>query len=319
MLGLLGGLSLVAGAAHSETAAQYPSRPIKLIIPFAPGGSGDVIAHALQASMQQILGQPLVTENKGGAGAILGTQDLTQAAPDGYTLELVNPLLVTNPAMTPNLPYKTPEDFTPVGSILTFSLFLATRKDFPATNVADFISYVKANPGKVTLATSGPGSTSQLSQALLSSLTGMKIVEIPYKGGGPIALALAGSQVDYTFATPSVLDPLIQANNVNILGTTSPTASTDPAAPSMSATPGLENYSYVAWYGMVAPAGTPADIVAKLNDALNQSLQKPEVVQALASLNGTIKTGSPKDFSDWVNSELAKWSKVIKDAGITVQ
>jgi tripartite-type tricarboxylate transporter receptor subunit TctC len=303
--------------ALAQDAGDYPDRPIKLIVPFDPGGGGDLVSKAFVEEFSKILGQPVVAENHGGASAIIGTDLLAKAEPDGYTIAIVNPLFVTNPALRASLPYDPLKSFAFVGRFISYPLVLGVRADLPVRSVAELIDYARSHPGELTNATSGVGSGQHLAIAQLSALTGIEVKHVPYKGAGPSLTALGGGHVDMTSVGLSLLMPLVQDDRVRLIGTTGTRPLSDPPVPPVADT--VPGYDYTLWWAMIAPAGTPQPILDELNAALRQAFADPAVAPRLASLEGEIAVGSPAEFASFAESEIRKWKDVVVATGIEIQ
>jgi tripartite-type tricarboxylate transporter receptor subunit TctC len=263
------------------------------------------------------LGQSIVIENRGGANTIIGTRTVAQAAPDGYTIGLANPSLITNPALTRALPYRTPEDFTPIAHFITYPFVLAVRQELPARSVTELLALARQRPGALNLGYSGPGSGVHLAAELLRLMGGVDLLLVPYSGTGPIATALAAGQVDMAFGGITQFQALVESGRVRLLGTTSrePTANGLPTIASQ----GLPDYEYLLWWGVVGPAGLPAAVVQTLNEALRRTIAVPEVAQRFAVLDGVLRVSSPGEFGAFLDAELRKWEEVIRTAGIQAQ
>lgn len=295
----------------------YPNRPVRLIVPYAPGGGGDFAARVLSQELSRQLGQSVVIENRGGANTIIGTRVVAQAPPDGYTLGLVNPSLITNPSLTRSLPYRTPDDFTPVAHFITYPFVLAVRHHLPVRSVSDLLALARQRPGALNLGYSGPGSGVHLSAELLRIMGGIDLLLVPYNGTGPIANALAAGQVDMAFGGITQFQALVESGRARLIGTTArePTSNGLPTIASQ----GLPDYEYLLWWGVVGPAGLPPSVVRTLNDALRRTIAAPEVAQRFAVLDGVLHVSSPADFDDFLRAEMRKWDEVIRSAGIQAQ
>lgn len=309
---LFGGMLLVLGAAHASPVDQYPERPVRIIVPFAAGGGGDFIARAWSDKLAEAIKQPVIVENRGGGNTVVGTEAVTKAAPDGYTLLLVSPTISTNPTLLPNLPYKTPEAFAPIGQVITYAMGLAVNSGLPINNVAELVAYAKKNPGKVTTATSGEGSATDLAAELFMAATGTKITKVPFKGAGQGGLSVASGHVDMLFTGMSQIKPHLDSKRLKLIATSgAERLKSAPDVPTI-AEQGYPGFQAVVWWGMLAPAGTPKEIVSKLNAALRQSLSQPEVAKRLAVIDGVVAVSSPEEFDAFLRREIATWSKLLK-------
>jgi tripartite-type tricarboxylate transporter receptor subunit TctC len=303
--------------AHAQT---YPVKPIRLIVPFAPGGPADVMARIVTQRMSMTLGQGFVFENRPGAGGTIGARIAAQAEPDGYTLMAGNTsTLVIGPAVYKNADYDPLKNFAPIATFGTTSNLLVVHPSVPAKTVMELVALAKAKPGQLTYATPGIGTPPHLIGEMFKLRTGTDIVHVPYKGGGQSAADVVAGQVQMTFENPSVSLPLVRAGQVRALASTSETRNPgEPDIPTMTES-GIPDFVSVSFTGLVAPAGTPADIVTKLNAAVNESLNSPEVRAALAKLAVEPKIGSPADFSAFLVKEKEKWGAVAKAANIRIE
>jgi tripartite-type tricarboxylate transporter receptor subunit TctC len=307
------GLALLATI---QAAAQtYPNRPIKMIVPFAPGGA-DVMARLVGDRLFSVLGQPIVIENRpGGAGGTVGTKAVATAEPDGYTLTLASPGPITvAPAVNKNLDYDPAKQLAPIAMIATSPFVLVVNPDVPARSVAELVAYAKANPGKVNFVTPGFGTTSHLFGELLKLKTGAQIVHIPYRGATPAIADLIAGQVQMFFDNLRNLQPHIQSGKLRALAVTSETRSREmPELPTMGEA-GIEGFVGFYWNGVMAPAGTPSNIVERLNSIINEGMQSTEMRANVIKLGMEPKIGSPKDFAALIAAETQRWTAVARDA-----
>ena len=309
---LLCGILLASGVVHANPASSYPERPIRIVVPFAAGGGGDFIARAWSDKLSDTLKQPVIVENRGGGNTVVGTDVVVKAAPDGYTLLLVSPAISTNPTLLPNLPYKTPEAFAPVGQVITYAMGLAVNSDLPINNIAELVSFAKKNPGKLTTATSGEGSATDLAAELFMAATGTKISKIPYKGAGKSVLDVASGHVDMLFTGMSQLKPHLDSKRIKLVATSgAERLKSAPNTPTI-AEQGYPGFQAVVWWGVLAPAGTPKEIVNKINASLRTSLSQPEVTKRLAVIDGVVAVSSPAEFEVFLRKEISTWSKMLK-------
>jgi len=314
----LAGLALAAaGVQAADSAASFPTKPMTLVVPYAPGGSSDTRARMLGAKMSQILGQSILVVNKAGGGGNIGTDMIAKAAPDGYTFGIGNfaPLSV-NKAMMPKVPFDAAKDLEPIILIERGPLVLVVPEKSPFKSFQDMVAFGKAHPDKITFASAGVGGAYHLAGELLSTATGVPMVHVPYKGGGPATTDLLGGQVSFMFDMAPAVLPHIQEHKMRALA-----VATDKRLPQLPNVPtfdelGLKNLSMSNWFGLVAPAGTPKAIIAKLNDAANRGLQDPEIAKAIQGPGNIIGGGTPAQFASFVSSETARWSKVVKDKNI---
>lgn len=312
---LLTGLTLFLLPALA-TAQEFPSKPIKLIVPFPAGGPNDIIARIVGQRISELTKQPVVIDNRGGAGGALGTDAVAKAAPDGYTIGIVNAgALAINQSME-KVPYETLKDLAPVTLVVTVPEMLVVASNVPAKNMSELVALAKAQPGKLNFASTGPGSLPHLAGELLKLTAKIDIAHVPYRGAAPAINDLLGQQVQMTFLDLPAILPHIRS------GTLKPIAlGTDARAPTAPDVPttfelGMPELRIENWYGMVAPAGTPPAIVAALHKITTTALADPAVKEKLAEQGLTTVGNSPEQFRDYIASETAKWAKVIKDAGV---
>jgi tripartite-type tricarboxylate transporter receptor subunit TctC len=298
-------------------AQSYPERPIKMIVPFPPGGPVDVTARIVTQALAPILGQPIVIENRGGASGAVGGKAAAAAEPDGYTLLFGNiSSLVVTPAVNNNRDYDPAKAFVPIAHVSQNHQVLVVAPDFPPKSVPEFVAYAKANPGKLNFGSPGPGNASHLAAELFRMKTGIDIVHVPYKGAAEAMTGVMGGQVHMFFGDIAGALPLIREGRLRALGWSSRTRNPElPGVPTMIES-GVPDYVVLTFIGVVAPAGTPPAIVDKLNAAINQSLRAPEVVAAAARISAELQPGSPADFGAFLARERAKWTEVVQRAGV---
>jgi len=302
----------------SAMAADYPTRPIKWVVGYPPGGATDIIARLIGQRLSERLGQQFVIENKPGAGNNIATESVVNAEPDGYTLLLVNPANYINTSLYANLKFNFPRDIAPIASFNRVPNVMTVNKDVPAKTVAEFIAYVKANPGKVNLASSGNGTSVHLSGEMFMAMTGAKMQHVPYRGAALALTDLIGGQVQVIFDNmPSVLQH-IKSGALRGLAVTSTQRSEQlPDTPTLADTvPGFEAS---ALFGMGAPKNTPKDIIAKLNAEVNAVLAEPNIKTRLIELGGAPLIQTPEQFGNDIVAETEKWRKVVESAGIKVE
>lgn len=319
--GLARTLLPIAAAAFSHWAAaqgDFPTRPITIVVPYPPGGTTDLLARALQEPMQRMLKQPVVIENKPGAAAVLGTKIVARAPADGYTLVMPNNGLVISPLISKDAGYSPLRDFQPVAMVSTQPLILVVSPALPVKNVRELIAYAKANPSKLNYATAGAGSYGHLATELFARRAGIQMVHVPYKGQAPTMQAIVSGEAQVLLSTGSAqMNGFIRENRVRLLGVASPTASAlAPGAPPVADTvPGL---NLEAWFGLLAPAGTPAPVVAKLNAAVKQAIADPEVRRKFESAGAQPAFSTPQQMSSRLAEEYALWSRVVREADIKI-
>ncbi|WP_226817090.1 MULTISPECIES: Bug family tripartite tricarboxylate transporter substrate binding protein [unclassified Advenella] len=304
--------SLLTTAGYAASASDYPNKPIRIIVPFAAGGGGDFIVRAWADKFSAEVRQPVIVDNRGGGNTVIGTEAVAKAAPDGYTLLIVSPSFATNPTLLPSLPYRTPEDFMPVGLVITYAMGLAARSSLEADDIQTLLSNAKKDPRQLTIATSGAGSASDLAAELFRVATQLNLLKVPYRGAGPALLDVASGHVDMTFTGLSQIKGQLDNKRVKLLGTSgSQRLQSAPDTPTI-AEQGLKDFEALVWWGILAPAGTPSDIVVKINSALKKSLADPEVGRRLAVIDGEVQVSSPEAFRDLINSEIARWRAILK-------
>lgn len=299
--------------------AQYPDRPIKLVLPFPPGGETDPFARNLGNALSKRLGQPIVIENRPGAGGAIAFESVARAPKDGYTLLLgFSYPLVVNPHVYKKLPYSVENDFAPISLMAEGQFVFAVNPTVPATNVREFIDYVKANPGKVHFSSAGIGSPLHMAGELFMSRTGTKMVHVPYKGGAAAAQALLANEVQALFGSPSIIVPHLASGKLRALGVTGlERLPTLPDLPTISEA-GIPGYQVTAWHSLLAPAGTPQPILERLHAELMNVLASPEVREPTERQGLTILTSTPEGVRERIRTESAVWGKVIKDSGISM-
>ena len=313
-------LSCTLGITATAALAQaYPNKPIKLIVPFAPGGFTDVVARILGQKLSVSLGQPFVIENKAGAGSTIGTDFVAKAAPDGYTLVMVSTTHVISPAIYPKLPYDPIKSFTPVGKLVDSAYVLLVNPKVPANNVAEFIALAKASPDKIHYASSGNGSSQHLMGGMFAAMAGVKMKHVPYKGSGGAANDLVAGVVESSFAGVPNAMAQVPAGRLKALAvTTSKRIPQLPDVPTMQEA-GVPGYNASVWLGLLAPAGTPKEVVMKLNSEIAKVLSAADTKKELYAAGVEADISSPEALNALMVQELDRWGKVIKDAGIIMQ
>ncbi|MEE1657117.1 tripartite tricarboxylate transporter substrate binding protein [Microvirga sp. CF3062] len=321
MLGLLlgAGACLTSGATLAQP-ATYPTRPIRVIVPFTPGGTTDIFARLVGEKLSQSLGQQFVIENRGGAGGNIGADAVAKAEPDGYMLVMGTVgTHAINPSLYAKMPYDALTDFAPVAYVAGVpNLMVVSPKKVKATTVQEFIAEAKATPGKFTMASSGNGTSIHLSGELFKQMTGVEMPHVPYRGSGPAVNDLIGGQVDVMFDNlPSSIEH-VRGGNLRALAVTSSKRS--PALPDMPtlAEAGLPHFEATSWFALFAPKGTPPDITNKLNQEVRKALETPELQKRFADLGGEIQPMSPDELMTYVRAEHEKWAKVVKASGAKV-
>ena len=303
--------------AQEKPATDYPSRPIRIVIGYAPGGTSDIMSRLLGAHLTQAWGQQVVVDNRPGASAQIATDLVAKAAPDGYTLFLTpSGTHTSNVSLYKKLSYDTVKDFAPITLFAWVSNMIVTHPSTPINSLQDLIRMAKAQPGQLTYASVGSGSVSHLSAELLKSITGINMVHVPYKGGGPALTAIASNETTIMFAAVPSATPFVAAKRIKPLVVTSPkrvASLPDVPTASEAGAPGLE---VMEWYGVFAPAGTPRPIINKLRDEIVKIVKKPEVVARFAELGADPVGSTSAEFARQIDSDIKMWSKVIKQAGL---
>jgi tripartite-type tricarboxylate transporter receptor subunit TctC len=312
---LIAGASLIAPRA--AWAVDYPTRPVKFVVPYPPGGATDILARLIGQRLSERTGQQFVIENKPGAGNNIGTDSVAKAEPDGYTILLVNPANYINASLYAKLPFNFLQDIAPVAAFNRTANVMTVAKDVPANTVAEFIAYVKANPGKVNMASSGNGTSVHLSGEMFMMMSGVKMQHVPYRGAALAITDMLGGQVQVIFDNmPSIIQH-IRAGSLRALAvTTESRSSLLPDVPVVADT--VKGYEASALFGMGAPKKTPPDIIAKLNADVNAVLAEPAVRAKLIDLGGEPLIGPPEAFGKMITAETEKWAKVVKEAGVKI-
>jgi tripartite-type tricarboxylate transporter receptor subunit TctC len=310
--------AIAAPAAAQDKADSYPSAPIKLIVPFAPGGFTDVVARLVAEKLTPALGQPVIVENRMGAGSTIGTDYVAKSAPDGYTLALISTTHVIAPWLYKKLPYDAIKSFAPITKLVDSPYVLVTNPNVPARNVSELIALAKARPGQLDYASSGNGSSQHLAAALFATMADIKINHVPYRGSGQALNDIIGGQVSMGFLGVTAALPQIAGGRLRPLGVTTTKRSPDlPQIPTLDEA-GLKGYEATIWLGLIAPAGTPKPILDKLHDATAKVLQEPESRKALAGAGLELSLTSEEAFGELLKTEYAKWGKVVRDTGASV-
>jgi tripartite-type tricarboxylate transporter receptor subunit TctC len=316
--------ALCAGAFASTTAqaqAAYPNKPVKLVVPYAPGGPNDILARLLAEKLTQANGQTFLVENKPGGGSNIGAEAVAKAAPDGYTLLIAATSHSINMTLFPkeSLKYDLLTDFAPVSLLMTGPLVLVTSPKVPAKNLKEFVALAKSKPGKMSYGSSGNGASTHLAGEMLNSTAGIQTVHVPYKGSGPALTDLMGGQIDFMVDTMISSMPFITSKKIQALAVTGKARS--PALPDVPtvAEQGYPGFEAVAWIGMLAPAKTPSEIVAKLNADVKKILESPDVKNRLAAQGFTAEPQKPEAFGAYMRNEVQKWGAIVKSANVKVE
>jgi tripartite-type tricarboxylate transporter receptor subunit TctC len=318
ILGLLVLCVLPLAAVDGASALDYPTKPVRWVVGYTPGGATDIVARIMGQWLSERLGKQFIIENKPGAGNNIGTEAVVNAAPDGYTLLLVNPANAINATLYPRLHFNFIERIAPVGGVMRAPNVMEVHPSLPAKTVAEFIAYAKANPGKINWATSGNGTSVHLSGELFKLMTGVQLTNVPYRGSAPALTDMLSGQVQVMFDNMPPSLPHIRAGKLRALGvTTSSRSEALPDVPTVAET--VPGYEASAFFGMGAPKGTPPEIIEILNREINTGLADPGIKARLAELGGMSIGGTPADFGRLVADETAKWGKVIKDGGVELE
>jgi tripartite-type tricarboxylate transporter receptor subunit TctC len=308
-----------AGLVFSHAAgaqSDWPSKPIRIIGPFAPGGNGDVVARVTAARLQQLLGQPVIVENKTGAGGVIATDYVAKSAPDGYTLLMssTGPHTIS-PSLMAKIPYDPLRDLAPVSLVSSNALVLLVNPSLPVKTVPELIALAKREPGKLHFSSSGIGGTMHLSAEMFKSMAGIDIVHVPFRGGAPATTALLAGEVQMAFSNLSDALPHIKTGRLRALGVTSDKRQAQaPEVPTIAES-GLQGYQVTMWNGLVAPGGTPPEVVNRIAAAVQKITSDPSFQSKMAEIGSVSMVDTPEHFRSYVNEELARWSKVVKASG----
>ncbi len=312
-------LALLAPSAAMAQPAGYPNKAIKLVVPYAPGGSADIAARLVTDEWGKALGGSLFIENKGGAGGNIGVDMVAKAAPDGYTIGLQTVSLAINPSLTAKMPYDTLKDLAPIGLVASSQHVLVANNALPAKNIKELIALLKARPGQYSYGSAGAGSTFHMSAELFKAVAGTPIVHIPYRGGGPAMIDTMSGQVALSFPVLSAAQPHVQAGKLRALGVTGTKRSAlMPDVPTI-AEAGLPGYAFETWFIVFAPAGTPKPVIDRLNATLNQALNTPALRERMAKDGFDPIPSTPEQARARLEKEMPQWAKLIKERGITAE
>jgi tripartite-type tricarboxylate transporter receptor subunit TctC len=304
----------------ASAADPFPTKPLRIVVPFPPGGPADILARTVGDRIAPALGQPVVVDNRPGAGGNIGMELVAKAAPDGHTLALAPAgNLTVNPSLYRNVPYDVGRDFAPVTVIAAVPNVLVLNPQVPAKDLAELIAYAKANPGKLNFSSPGPGSGAHLAGELLKSSAGIDIVHVPYNGIAPAVTAVMAGEVQLMFAgAPSAL-PQVNGGKLRALGVASPKRmASAPALPTIAES-GLPGFDVTSWYGIVAPAGTPPAVIERLQKEIARALDQPDVETKLTGIGAEPIANTSAEFAAMIRTETAKWGKIVKDANIRIE
>jgi tripartite-type tricarboxylate transporter receptor subunit TctC len=306
-------------AAETAAAQAYPARPVRMVVPFAPGGGTDIIARLVAQDLTQAWGQPVVVDNRGGGGGIVGTEIAAKAAPDGYTMVLCSLGLSYLPALYSKLPFDTEKDLLPVSLVATQPFIYVVIPSLGVNSMKELIALAKAKPGEIRYGSGGSGGSSHLGTELLRTMTGISIVHVPYKGTGPALTAMLGGEIQVQLIGISSVVPHMKTGRMRALAVSG--AKRSAAAPEVPTVveSGVPGYVFDVWYGMLFPAATPRAIVGKTSIEINKILKSPAVVQRFAAIGLEPSGSTPEEFAKLLRSETAKWRKVVREANIRVE
>ena len=317
-------LHIVAGAAalpavsHIARAQTYPTRPVRIVVPFAPAGTTDIVARLIGQWLSERLGQQFVIENRPGGAGNIGTEAVVRAIPDGYTLLSIDVSAAINATLFDKLNYNFIRDIAPVANFVSVANVMVVNPSFPAKSVPEFVAYAKGNPGRISVASAGIGTPNHLSGELFKTMAGLDMAHVPYRGGGPAIADLLGGQVDVTFAVVTTAIEYIRSGKLRALAVTS--AKRQQALPEIAPMADfLPGYEAIGWFGLFAPRNTPVEIVNRLNKEVNAALSDPKIKARLADLGGEPLPGSPEDLGRLVADDKEKWAKVIRAANIKAE
>ncbi|WP_280156587.1 tripartite tricarboxylate transporter substrate binding protein [Piscinibacter sp. XHJ-5] len=301
--------------AATPSFAAYPDKPIRLVVPFAAGGGTDLIARTLGAGMSTELGQQVVVDNKPGAGTIIGTDAVAKSAPDGYSIVIATFAHAINPSLQPKLPYAHDKAFAPITLIGKGPNVLVVRADSPYKTVNDIVEAARARPGKLTYASQGNGTSAHLAGEMFNNLAKVQMIHVPYRGAGPAITDLLGGQVDMIFGTAAAVSTFVDGGKLRAIAVT-----TTQASPSYKGVPTVAEtvpgYAVESWYGLYAPAGTPADVIARLNAAAKKAAQNPDFVKKVEHEGLVVTATDPAELDRYVKAEEARWRKIVKENNI---
>lgn len=312
--------AMIAAAAHAQPMQKnYPTKPVRIVVPQSAGASTDLVARLTAQKLAEAFGQPVVVDNRPGAGSIVGTDLVAKATPDGYTLLVVASSVTINPSLHKNLPFDPIRDLAPITQLSAYPNMLTVHPSLPVKSVQDLIAYAKSKPGQINYGSSGTGTGTHLSGELFKNMTGVEMVHIPYKGGAPAVTALLGGQVQLNFASIQSVLPHVRAGKLRAIAVT--TAKRSPAASEVPtiAESGVPGYDHGPWNGMFAPAKTPREVISRLNAEVVKALQTPEMKPVLSHEGADIIGNTPEEFAAIVKNETARWAQLIKSAGIKAE
>ncbi|SOZ18512.1 putative extra-cytoplasmic solute receptor [Cupriavidus taiwanensis] len=312
-------LLLCAASIGNAAAQNYPQRPVRLVVPYAPGGSADIAARLVSEAWAKSLGGTIVVENRAGAGGNIGVDAVAKAAADGYTIGLQTVSLAINPGLFPRMPYDTLKDLAPIGMVASSQHVLVVNNNVPAANLQELIAAAKAAPGKLTYGSAGNGSTFHMSAELFKSVANVSIVHVPYRGGGPALVDTIAGQVDMSFPVISAAQQHVQGGKLKALAVTGPRRSAQLPNVPTAAEAGLPGYAFETWFMVFAPAGTPRPVIDKLNAALNTALASPATRERMVREGFEPTPTTPDAARQRLEKEMPVWARLIKQRGITAE
>ena len=305
--------------APSAAAQTYPTKPIRIIVPYAPGGSTDVLLRIFAPRLAEVLGQQVLIDNRPGAASIIGLDIVAKSPSDGYTVGIANIAYGANPTLYRKMPFDSEKDFAPVGQIAIVTLVLSVHPSIPVRTVKEYIALARSQPGNLTYASAGNGSANHLAGARFAHAAGLKLEHVPYKGGGPAVIAIVGGEVSTLFATiPSAIGHFKNGRLRGLAVSSAKRNSALPELPTVAEAAPLPGFEAIEWQGVMVPAGTPRDVIVKLNQAFAKVTSMPEVKDKVAALGSDLVSGTPEEYEAFLKRELATWSKVVKAVGLKI-
>ena len=309
---LAAALLAVAVAGSQALAQDYPSRPVKIIVPFGPGGPADVTARQIGSILQENFGQPFVIENRTGAGGVIGTLEVAKSAPDGYTLLMMSNTQTANESLVPQRKYELMRDLAPIAPVNYSDLVIVVHPSVPANTLQEFIALAKSQPGKLNYASSGQGTPYHMAGELFKAMAGIDVIHVPYRNSGEARSGVIGGQVQMMIDAVPAMAPNIAENQVRALATTGQTGSTVLPKVPTAIEAGVAGYEATIWLGLMAPAGTPKPIVEKLNAAVSAAVKRPDIVQLWYGQGALPMSMSPEEFDRFLRADIVKWAEVVK-------
>jgi len=311
---------VVAFPTGPAQAQGYPTKPVRIVVPFPPGGTIDILARLVSEGLARSLGQSVVVDNRAGAGGIIGSHGVVQSPADGYTLLMASPGPMTvSPALKETMPYDTAKDLTPIIQVAATPLVMVVPPSLPVKSLSEFVEYAKARPGKLSFASSGAGTSSHLSGEMFKLATGVDMVHVPYKGGGPALTDVLGGRIETIIQLMVQMQPHIASGKLRALAITSrERAAGLPDVPTMIES-GHKDFEVVTWFGLFAPKDTPSEIVKRLNEEVSKILSSPETAARLTEMGALWRPNTPAEFAEFVRADLSKWKHVVEKSGLPLQ